>query len=34
MLQEHMELMREMMGHMMTEHHLMLQDMGIEGMGK
>jgi uncharacterized protein YicC (UPF0701 family) len=31
---EHLKLMNEMMGQMMDEHHMMMQGMGMQGMGK
>jgi ABC-type glycerol-3-phosphate transport system substrate-binding protein len=33
-IDEHLKLMNEMMGQMMEEHHMMMQDMGMPGMGK
>ena len=33
-IDEHMKLMNEMMGQMMDEHHMMMQGMGTQGMGK
>ena len=32
-MDEHMKLMQEMMGQMMSEHHMMMQGMGMQGMG-
>lgn len=33
-MDEHLKLMDEMMGQMMEEHHMMMQGMGMSGMGK
>ena len=33
-IDEHLKLMNEMMGQMMAEHHMMMQGMGMQGMGK
>ena len=33
-IDEHLKLMNEMMGQMMQEHHMMMQGMGMSGMGK
>ena len=33
-IDEHLKLMNEMMGQMMDEHHMMMQGMGMPGMGK
>jgi hypothetical protein len=33
-IDEHLKLMNEMMGQMMDEHHMMMQGMGMQGMGK
>lgn len=33
-IDEHMKLMNEMMGQMMAEHHMMMQGMEMQGMGK
>jgi len=33
-IDEHMKLMNELMGQMMDEHHMMMQSMGMSGMGK
>ncbi len=33
-MDEHMKLMREMMDQMMAEHHMMMQGMNTQGMGK
>ena len=33
-IDEHLKLMNEMMGQMMGEHHMMMQSMGMQGMGK
>jgi len=33
-MNEHMKLMDEMLGQMMQEHHMMMQDMGMQGPGK
>src|ERR1700675_3438866 len=33
-IDEHLKLMNEMMGQMMGEHHMMMQGMGMPGMGK
>ena len=33
-IDEHLKLMNEMMGQMMQEHHMMMQNMGMSGMGK
>jgi uncharacterized protein YicC (UPF0701 family) len=33
-IDEHLKLMNEMMGQMMDEHHMMMQGMGMSGMGK
>ena len=32
-MDEHMKLMDQMMGQMMDEHHMMMQGMGMQGMG-
>lgn len=33
-IDEHLKLMNELMGQMMDEHHMMMQGMGMQGMGK
>jgi hypothetical protein len=33
-IDEHLKLMNEMMSQMMEEHHMMMQGMGMPGMGK
>jgi hypothetical protein len=33
-IDEHLKLMNEMMGQMMSEHHMMMQGMGMPGTGK
>ena len=33
-IDEHLKLMNELMGQMMDEHHMMMQGMSMQGMGK